>query len=645
MKRFTVYVVFFCITVSCTLRAQIPALVPRTAQIPEAYKANYEKEIQRTAYFTKAAGITGNEADYVNYRLATAKVYSLGAGEIYYNWKQAEDYLNDIMKLLVKNLGDSLPYAPHVYLSFDATFNAFAIHDGSLFFNIGSFLHLDNEAEVASILAHELAHFLKQHAVQSVLASIREDYNSLNSYRKKKEYRMNVLSNSRQQESEADSIGFMVYARSGYEPDFYISAHEKLNAYEKSFDRFFVIRLMSKFPTVSTHPPGEERVAFTKRQIDKLTNTSGASFMVSDVVFSSIKKQARIECMEEFLSNGDYILCMEMAFTNYIQDTSDNNNVHYLIESLRKYCFSSGQNKSSVFLSSLYFARSYLLPQNPLLLKWSTPSVMERLDIIFPADKINTLVQDTFLLHHPKEVHTCRDAFSYFEKIAARRNMCESFLSMALHYERKDKKFDDYLAKYLSFSNCKYREYATWLKDARDHKPLKTGKSAVVLNFHIITELINDVEVYGYLDYETLEKDVYALLQEECAKKGRVFFSTTQLMQNNIEFVRSFQLFDQIISNSVSSATGFAGTKSSSVFYFDPVFYYEFIHKQKYDEIIFVDVFDKVEILPDRKTPIASFNEVDFLRRNIWLYKLKQNPDLDFTRDKFGKSAHRMQKF
>ena len=56
--------------------------------------------------------------------------------------------------------------------------NAFCLADGTFVVNMGLFNVLDNEAQVASVLSHELAHYLLEHTLKSLVNEINEDKDS-----------------------------------------------------------------------------------------------------------------------------------------------------------------------------------------------------------------------------------------------------------------------------------------------------------------------------------------------------------------------------------------------------------------------------------------------------------------------------------
>ncbi|MFI5204821.1 MAG: M48 family metallopeptidase [Flavobacteriales bacterium] len=641
MRLLYAFVSGFMLMMPCA--AQLPQIIKRPQQVPSTYKTTYVRELETTLKYSAQGGVTGNEAIYVNHLLAYSKTALINSGGIYYTWNQGEAYLNAILTRLLQSLPDTFITRPHVYMGFDSEFNASALHDGTFIFNVGSFLYLDNEAEIAAILAHELAHYLQQHVIESVKLYYTSAFDTLNGKKERLAYNSQIFSMNRNRESEADSIGFTIFAKSGYKPSAFVSVNKKLNNYSESFKRFFTVRAARSKPGFSTHPAGEARIAFAQRQLASLSDTSGAYFIQPQADFVAIKKQARIETMEEMLLNGDYALCMEMSFMNYLQDTADNNNIYYILESMRKYCFSTMAHRSAVFLSSLYYSGAYYLSGDAVV-NALTPSVMRRLDKVFPADKIESIVQDKHLLEHPGKVHGTRETFEYFADIARRRKLLDCYLSIALHHAFGDQnqmfnnpRFDENIEAYARVDTARYRDYALYLIGLRDTKPYKNNLSAVYFSNQYTYEYINKNPVTGYYNYDSLENQAYRQLKKDATKKGRDFFNVKTLSENNVDLPVYLSQFETLIATSdpeMVIQVVVINNATFSLLYFDPFYYYQFIKGKNYDEVIFVDVYDETEVSKNQTAPIVEYTEEAFLGRTIYQYRLSRFPSEKFSRKK-----------
>src|SRR5476649_2185322 len=75
------------------------------------------------------------------------------------------EYVNRVGQNLVRNSDAKVPFTIKVLDTEDV--NAFALPGGFFFVNSGLILHADNEAELAGVMAHEIAHVAARHAMEN----------------------------------------------------------------------------------------------------------------------------------------------------------------------------------------------------------------------------------------------------------------------------------------------------------------------------------------------------------------------------------------------------------------------------------------------------------------------------------------------
>ncbi|MFA6929871.1 MAG: M48 family metallopeptidase, partial [Lentisphaeria bacterium] len=141
--------------------------------------------------------------------------------------------------------------------------NAFCLPGGKVAVYSGIFQFTANEAELATIVSHEIAHALARHGGERMSMAQLQQIGSLGLkkagagvaletiYGLGTEFGV-MLPFSRKHEHEADSIGLILLARAGYHPSAAISFWQKFSA--------------GKTPSIienwtSTHPGGAERIA------------------------------------------------------------------------------------------------------------------------------------------------------------------------------------------------------------------------------------------------------------------------------------------------------------------------------------------------------------------------------------------------
>jgi beta-barrel assembly-enhancing protease len=112
--------------------------------------------------------------------------------------------------------------------------NAFALPGGKVFINIGTIMAAENEAQLAGVMAHEIAHVYMQHSAQMVEkekvkqdltalagASIGNQKGSLESIIRagiKAAGGIFMLKYSRDDETQADEVGAIILYKAGYNP-------------------------------------------------------------------------------------------------------------------------------------------------------------------------------------------------------------------------------------------------------------------------------------------------------------------------------------------------------------------------------------------------------------------------------------------
>lgn len=143
------------------------------------------------------------------------------------------------------------------------TANAFCLPGGKVAVYSGIFQFIDNDAELATVVSHEVAHALARHGGERMSWAAMQQLGSLGLKNAgagpvaEAVYGFGtqlgvMLPFSRKHENEADAIGLILMAKAGYHPAAAISFWKKFGG-----DR--TPSLIEQW--VSTHPGGPERVA------------------------------------------------------------------------------------------------------------------------------------------------------------------------------------------------------------------------------------------------------------------------------------------------------------------------------------------------------------------------------------------------
>lgn len=170
-------------------------------------------------------------------------------------------YVNEIgQRLERQSKRPDIPYTFQVVD--DKGINAFATMGGFVYINKGLIATADNEAQLASVMSHEIGHIAGRHAIQQMRqAAIARGLTTaagLNS---------NILANigvdlalrrpnSRKDELEADQLGLETLKQAGYAPSATIAFMEKLLKKGDSIPTF-----------LSTHPATSDRIEALRQAI------------------------------------------------------------------------------------------------------------------------------------------------------------------------------------------------------------------------------------------------------------------------------------------------------------------------------------------------------------------------------------------
>ena len=153
------------------------------------------------------------------------------------------EYVNRITQNLVNNSDAKVPFTIQVIDSDEV--NAMALPGGFMFVNSGLILTADDEAEMAGVLAHEIAHVAAHHAVRE---QTRMNYAQLGSiplifvggwaaYGMYEAAQLGIpltfLHFSRGFEGQADFLGVQYMYRAGYDPQAMVTIFEKLENLQK----------------------------------------------------------------------------------------------------------------------------------------------------------------------------------------------------------------------------------------------------------------------------------------------------------------------------------------------------------------------------------------------------------------------------
>jgi beta-barrel assembly-enhancing protease len=202
------------------------------------------------------------------------------------------EYINRVAQNLVLHSDSKVPFTIKVIDAQEV--NAFALPGGFLYVNRGLLEAAENEAEVAGVIAHEIAHVAARHGVEQASKGELFNYLSLpliflggiGGYAIRQGLGLAVpltfLKFSRGAEKEADRLGAQYMWASGYDPNALITFFEKLQAKNKKKPG-----TLSKL--FSTHPMTGDRITEVQELIGRFPERG--EYQISTSEFSLVKSR------------------------------------------------------------------------------------------------------------------------------------------------------------------------------------------------------------------------------------------------------------------------------------------------------------------------------------------------------------------
>ena len=220
------------------------------------------------------------------------------------------EYVNRLGQNLVRNSEAKVPFTIKVIDSDEV--NAFALPGGFLFVNTGLILKADSEAELAGVMAHEIAHVAARHGTRQATRGELINYGSIPlvflggwaGYAVRQvaaiALPMGFLRFSRGMETEADYLGLQYVYKSGYDPLAYVDFFEKIQAMERSHPG-----AVSK--VFSTHPMTGDRIRHAQKEIQTEFKAL-PDYVVDTSEFHEVRDRlARIQARRKGQEQNEYL--------------------------------------------------------------------------------------------------------------------------------------------------------------------------------------------------------------------------------------------------------------------------------------------------------------------------------------------------
>jgi predicted Zn-dependent protease len=210
------------------------------------------------------------------------------------------EYVNRVGQNIVKNSDCKVPFTIKIIDSDEI--NAMALPGGFFYVNSGLIMAADEEAELAGVMAHEIAHVCAHHAARQMT---RMNYMQIGSVpliifaqgswtgygiyeASQLAIPVTFLQFSRNFEGEADWLGLQYMYKAGYDPQAFIQFFEKLDALEKH-------KPGTLAKVFSDHPQTPDRIDRSEEEIATIMPPR-PDYIVTTSEFDDVKARlARLE--------------------------------------------------------------------------------------------------------------------------------------------------------------------------------------------------------------------------------------------------------------------------------------------------------------------------------------------------------------
>jgi hypothetical protein len=300
-----------------------------TGSIPEAFvkkaKETSEEDLKSITYGTDERTAKQQFTISNNYFLRELFM----SGDVLFN-DPLTVYVNKVADELLKS-NPTLRSQIHLYVTKSTDVNAYAFDKGYLFINIGLLAQLENEAQLAYILAHEITHVQKKHSVNQYIQSIKLENTTGGYERGSEDKTLAKYKFSKEQETEADTEGLNLFKQSAYSVKTINRAFDvmqysylpfELPEFKKTFfeskslvlpDTLYLkktseIKANDDYDdSKSSHPNIRKRRASIESDLKVPDEAVRKKYIVSESDFKNIREIARFELCKHYLVDRDYV--------------------------------------------------------------------------------------------------------------------------------------------------------------------------------------------------------------------------------------------------------------------------------------------------------------------------------------------------
>jgi hypothetical protein len=251
------------------------------------------------------------------------------SGRVVFN-DPMSDYVNKVADKVLATDPDTRKKL-RFYILKSTYVNATATNQGIIFINMGLLAQLENEAQLAFVISHEIIHYKNKHSINHAVEAdkIEKGKGSYKSFSRDEKYLAN-MSFSKELETEADNLGFDIFKKTLYSATNLIGIYDVLKySYlpfdDIPFDKSFLENSTYKIPAAfvltetapintkdegenpkSTHPSIKARREMVLNKIANIDNAGKSDYLVSKEQFELMRTTARFELSRLYLLHHEY---------------------------------------------------------------------------------------------------------------------------------------------------------------------------------------------------------------------------------------------------------------------------------------------------------------------------------------------------
>lgn len=345
----------------------------------------YEKKIEEAVanrYKKDLESIKGENKKYITelYQERYQHIDKKIRGKSILTDQKAQRYLDNLANEVFKS-NPSLPSQEMRFL-FDRTFypNASSMGEGTIFFNIGLFLRLENESQAVFIICHEIAHYYLNHSNTSILRYVNtvysKDFQKQLKTIQQSGYQQNTQledlgknllfrtrKHSREFEQSADSLALELMKKTNFDLSEALNCLALLDSVDKSsYVAATGLKKTFQFPaypfkkswleeenglmlasakkdlekekkeqdSLKTHPDCSRRIERLKERVSLYGKKGSEKFLVDEKHFNELKSEFGFETIAYCFESNNISRCLFLALEK-LDAAPDNAYLHTMI--------------------------------------------------------------------------------------------------------------------------------------------------------------------------------------------------------------------------------------------------------------------------------------------------------------------------